>query len=684
MTPALLEPQSPAHPSHNIREVFHRAVPRVALLGNPNTGKSTLFNRLTGLRAKTANYPGTTVEVRSGKLHLRGGTVEVLDLPGIYSLDPHTDEEKLALSVLDPNQNRSERRLVAVVVLDATNLRRHLFLATQLVEKGLPVVLVVNMIDKALQQRIHIRTAELESRLQCPVISMSATSGFGLPALLEALDRLSHPDAHQVTPPVSCPSTCTGCSVCPFQQRFAWADELCAACVAPSPTDHSSYVDRVDRYLLQPVIGILCFSAVMFMTFFVLFRVAAVPMDIIDGFFAGASSWLSETLPGGLLTRLLAEGVVPGVGGVLVFLPQIGLLFFLLTLLEDSGYLARAAFVLDRVLRRVGLPGAAFVPLLSAHACAIPAMLATRVMSSRKDRLLTILVIPLMSCSARIPVYAMLAALLFPNQPLHAALLFTGAYLVSSLAALGAAFVFKHTLFRGESASFLMELPDYRRPRLRNALRCGWERMVGFVRQAGGTILVICVILWALSSYPRIEPSASVAHLFAQSETVGLQGDADRAESLRVEAESRFAQESLEGSVLGRLGRWLEPVFAPVGYDWQIGIGVLTSLAAREVVVSTLAIIFHPDHEAAATETDSLYDALRSATRADGRAVFSTATCVSLLIFFMLAMQCLPTLATTRKETGSWGWPVFQFTYMTLLAYGAAWAGYRIMLLLGA
>jgi ferrous iron transport protein B len=386
--------------------------------------------------------------------------------------------------------------------------------------------------------------------------------------------------------------------------------------------------------------------------FAVIFSLASVPMDLIDGAFGQLGDWVSGQLPEGDLQSLVVDGVIGGVGGVLVFLPQICMLFFLLALLEDSGYLSRAAFVMDRVMRRVGLPGTAFVPLLSGHACAIPAIMSTRVISDARDRLVTILVVPLTSCSARIPVYVMVVALLFPDHPFYGSLLLTGAYLLGITTALLVALLLKKTILPGESMPLLLEMPAYKRPNLRNAFFHTFDKAAVFLRQAGTLILLISLGIWALSTYPKKDIPEGVAPEVAQ-------------------------EMQMEHSISGRVGKAIEPAIAPLGYNWQIGIGLLSSFAAREVVVSTLSIVYGLGEEGAEDDR-SLIETLRQAKRDDGSPVFDLATCLSLLVFYVLAMQCLPTQAVTRAETGSWKWAGFQLLYMSVLAYSAAFLTYQV------
>jgi ferrous iron transport protein B len=381
----------------------------------------------------------------------------------------------------------------------------------------------------------------------------------------------------------------------------------------------------------------------------------------------------------GDLQSLLVDGVIGGVGGILVFLPQICILFFALSLLEDTGYLSRAAFVMDRIMRKLGLPGKAFVPLLSAHACAIPAIMSARVIENPRDRLLTILVTPLMTCSARIPVYAMVTALLFPHSPLKAALVFAGAYGVGVVAALGAALVFRRTILPGGSKPLMIELPPYRVPGLRTALLHTFDRAKIFVKQAGTIILTISLILWALSHYPKSSPPDAAVNLAAQAEQFEKSGDLKQSRALQAAADRLTAQSSLQNSCAGKIGHWLEPAIAPLGFDWQIGIGIVSSFAAREVIVSTLAIVYGVGDNADDANHSSLYDSLRSAKRTDGSPIFNTATCASLLVFYILAAQCLSTTAVVKRETNSWKWPLFQIAYMTGLAYVASLLVYQIL-----
>ncbi len=648
----------------------------LALLGNPNAGKTTLFNALTGLRAKTANFPGTTVERKVGRMYLPKQIV-VVDLPGLYSLDSKSPDEKLASDAL---QGKLEHHApdAALVVVDATNLERNLFLVSQILElKKLPVIVALNMMDMAHRDGIRIDVDKLRAELGCVVVPISARNSEGLDVLKKELNRLvvgAMPEALN-----RIETGCGSCTGCTFQARYEWTEQVSTRVVDPAIVQRSVWTDKLDEYFTHPVTGVVIFNVVMIALFALIFWAAKIPMELIDHGFTAVGQWVGTHMPEGDLQSLLVNGVIGGVGGILIFLPQICILFFALSLLEDTGYLSRAAFVMDKIMRKLGLPGKAFIPLLSAHACAIPAIMSARVIENPRDRLLTILITPLMACSARIPVYAMVTALLFPNSPLKAALVFTGAYGVGVVAALGMALIFRKTILPGGSKPLMIELPPYRVPGLRTAILHTYDRAKIFVKQAGTIILMISLILWALSHYPKSAPPTSAVNLVAQAEQIEKAGDAKKSAELRSEADRLMAQSALQNSFAGKIGHWLEPAIAPLGYDWQIGIGIVSSFAAREVIVSTLAIVYGVGDNADDNNRTSLYDSLRRATRSDGTPIFNTATCASLLVFYILAAQCLSTTAVVKRETNSWKWPLFQIAYMTGLAYVAALLVYQVL-----
>jgi ferrous iron transport protein B len=648
----------------------------LALVGNPNAGKTTLFNALTGLRAKTANFPGTTVERKVGRLHLNHRQIVVVDLPGLYSLDSKSPDEKLAADALQGKLEHTAPDAVLVVV-DATNLERNLFLASQVLELKCPVVVALNMMDMARRDGIRIDVAKLRDELGCVVVPVSARNGEGVDKLKQELNRLvtgAMPEAVDHVDP-----HCAGCTGCTFQARYEWTEQISTRVMDAAIVQRSKWTDKLDDYFTHPVIGVAVFHVVMLALFALIFWAAQIPMELIDHLFAGIKSWTSSILPPGDLQSLVSDGVVGGVGGILVFLPQICILFFALSLLEDTGYLSRAAFVMDKIMRKLGLPGKAFVPLLSAHACAIPAIMSTRVIENPRDRLVTILVTPLMACSARIPVYAMVTALLFPHAPLKAALVFTAAYAAGVAAALCMAVIFRRTILPGESKPLMIELPPYRVPALRTALLHTFDRAKIFVKQAGTIILAISLVLWALSYYPKSSPPPAAVTMTTQAAQLEKSGDMNKSVELRVAANHLTAQHSLQNSFAGKIGHVIEPVIAPLGYDWQIGIGIISSFAAREVIVSTLAIVYGVGKDAAESNQSSLYSTLRQAKRTDGTPIFNTATCASLLVFYILAAQCLSTTAVVRRETNSWKWPLFQIAYMTGLAYVCALIVYQTL-----
>lgn len=651
------------------------ARPRIALIGNPNTGKTSLFNRLTGLRAKTANFPGTTLERRVGSLILDGQRVELEDLPGLYGLTAGSAEELVARDALLGSVDRP-RPVAALVVVDQTNLARNLYLVGQVRELGVPVLVALNMSDLAGAEGLQVDAQVLSRDLGAPVVPLSARTGEGLPELRAELQELvtGRAAAQPILGPLAACASCNGCRQ--SSARFDWAEDVAARASTGTPHLSAQRTARIDRVLTHPLVGVLVFGLVMAALFVILFSLAELPMNAIESAVAGLGERVGSRLPEGDLRSFLVDGVIGGVGGVLVFLPQICLLFFLLSLLEDSGYLARAAFVMDRLMGKVGLPGKAFVPMLSAHACAIPALMSTRVIEDRRDRLVTILVLPLLTCSARLPVYAMITALLFAGRPLLGGLVFAGAYALGITAALAMAWVFKRSLLRGESRPLLLELPTYKLPSLRDASIAAADRGAVFLGKAGSVILLISIGMWALSTYPKLPdqrlgelaPPAVLAQIRSLQAEAAARGEAGEAAAAR--AATLAAPYRLEHALAGRMGKLIEPVFRPLGFDWRIDIGLLSSFAARETLVSTLAVVFAVGDDQA--ESSGLRDALRAQVRPDGQPLFGVPTACALLVFFALAMQCLPTQAVTRRETGSWRVAAFQFGYMTVLAYSAA------------
>ncbi len=613
---------------------------RLGLLGSPNSGKTTLFNALTGLRAKVGNYPGVTVERREGEVALAGRRVAIVDLPGTYSLTPLSPDEAIVERVLSGAVGAAPDALV--MVADACSLERSLLLLAQVLRRGVPTCLVVTMMDELEVRGGHLDLEHLERALGIPVRGVVGHRGLGIGALRELLP---HPEAWS-RPPLPPPASAL--------ERAGWAGSILDAVLTRRPSAHP-LTEALDRVLLHPVLGVLVFAAVMVTFFQLVFAWAQPAMGWIDAGVSGTAGLLRAGLPPGLLADFLADGLVAGVGAVIVFLPQIVLLFALLHLLEALGYMARAAFVIDRLMGRIGLEGRAFVALLSSYACAVPGIMATRTIPSPRSRLVTILVSPLMTCSARLPVYALLIGAFVPATSVLGpiglqGLVLLALYLAGGVAALAVAALLQQRLLPGERLPFYMELPPYRVPPLRLLASQVWGSAWAFLRRAGTIILAASLTLWMLLTFPRVEPPPGLTPPEA----------------------SRFA---IEHSAAGRVGHALEPVLAPLGFDWKIGVGLVASLAAREVIVSTLAQIY-----AASDEGVALRDAVRrDVDPRSGRPVFGPATVAALLAFFVFALQCMSTLAVMRRETNSWRWPAFAFGYLLALAYAASFVSYRLV-----
>jgi len=665
------------------------ALPRritLALLGNPNTGKTSLFNHLCGLSAKTANFPGTTSSVRRGRCTLEhhGEEVEVLDLPGLYSLNLNLPEAQVCRETLSGQRPGGAPDIVAVVV-DAANLPRNLLLVGEILACRLPTVIALNMLDVAARRGAEVDIGVLSRELACPVVPIMARRGDGLPELRGAVEELlgaSVPPPARAVPAGFLDEDPEVASMA----REEWAEAVAERSVRETAAgpEEEGWTERLDHLFTHPVGGLIVFTVVMMALFWTIFKFAEVPMDLIEGTFAVLGGAVEKVVPAGALQDFLVDGVVGGVSGTVVFVPQICLLFFLISLLEDTGYLARAAFVMDGLLRRFGLPGHAFVPLLSSHACALPGILSARLIPDRRDRLATILVAPFMSCSARLPVYVLLTGLLFADRPVLAGVAFAGCYVLGAGVALLSAALFRRTLLRGPSRPMVLELPSYKWPSLRTALIQAKDEGLSFLQKAGTVILGICMVMWWLSAYPQVEPPAEAMTLRAEAARLAATAP-EQSASLSAEADRLEQAHERAHSFAGRLGRAAQPIFAPLGYDWQLTVGVLTSFAAREVFVSTMAVLLSGEEESdvGALAATGVLAEIRAARREDGTIVFTAATSASLLVFFVLAMQCLPTLVLTMRETGSWRWAALQFAYMSGLAYvmafltrhGLGWLG---------
>lgn len=646
---------------------------RVAMVGNPNVGKTSLFNRMCGVRAKTANFPGSTVEARVGAAVVGGIELELVDLPGVYAVDLDLPESKLCRDCLAGRLDGCMPDAL-LVVIDATNLARGLRLFKSVASAARPVAVALTMTDLAQARGLSIDPERLAVALGVPCVAANGRAGSGIEQLAAALR-----DAREVSPQVLAASLAPG-----------WVDETAASIVGGpnsigSETDR--WTDRLDSAFTHPLLGAIVFIAAMALVFFAIFRLAELPMELIEGAASMLGGWVAATMPEGAVSDLLVNGVIGGVAGTVVFLPQICLLFFLLALLEDTGYLARAAFVMDRLMCRFGLPGQAFVPLLSSHACALPGIMSARLIPDPKDRLATILVAPFMSCSARVGVYVLLVSILFPSSPFLAGLAFAGCYALGAIAALLTAVLFRRTILKGKSRPMVLELPPYRLPSLRSALLTTYDRGLVFLKNAGSVILAICILMWWLSAYPKADTPEQALALEARAQAVAAQvesapDDAAKetlsaeADTLTAEAEVLASRAQQQFSFAGRLGNAVEPVFAPLGLDERLTVAVLTSFLAREVFRSTVTVLVGSGDS---DDDTRVADELRGATRADGSPLFDAATSASLLVFFVLAMQCLPTLAVTRRETGSWKWPAVQFAWMSAVAYIAAFATHLLV-----
>ena len=650
----------------------------VALLGNPNTGKSTLFSALAGIPTRVGNYPGVTVEEKLGRFVHRGREIELVDLPGTYSLTPQGPDEQVAIDVLHGRQPGVPRPDAVVMVADATNLERNLFLATQATELGLPLVVALTLSDISRRQGRSIDSSELARRLGCPVIPVATPQGEGLAAVKDAI--LAAPAAGPPRPlplPADPAHAHRPMAARAAIARYAAIERLLAGITSQTQPAGRLPEDRIDRLLTHRLWGTLVFAAVMLAVFSSIFWLAAPLMDLISAGMDGLSAWVAGRLPEGAIRELVVDGVLAGIGGVVVFVPQIAMLFLFIAALEGCGYLARAAYLMDRLLVGVGLSGKSFIPLLSSFACAIPGIMAARTIENRRDRLLTILVAPLMSCSARLPVYLLLAGAFVPDVAVGIpwlrlpAVVLAGMYALGIAVAAAVAWVLSRTFFRGPPQPFVMELPRWRWPQAAVVLERAREAVWSFLQNAGTLILAVSVLVWALSNYPRNE-----AAIAADAEAAVAAGEPEA----DVEAARRAAIQ--RGSVLGRAGRFVEPVVRPLGWDWRLGCAAIASFPAREVVLGTLAVLYSlPPEEAEGTALERRL----KAARWDGtdRPVFTLPVALSIMVFFALCAQCASTLVVIGRETQSWVWPVVTFTYMTVLAWIAAFATYQLATWMG-
>lgn len=663
---------------------------RVALVGRPNTGKSSLFNRLTGLNQKVGNYPGVTMEKHMGLAKIGSGALaEVVDLPGVYSLHPSSDDEKVVLQALTTPSD-GERSDVVVGLADGTNLKTCLFVFTQVLDLGFPAVLAVTMVDEMERRGAQLDIPALESALGVRVVPVNSRTGMGFDQLQEAilaakpskqtpffqpagahlpwlqkkqecigagltyrawLDGLSDPEfASEVRESGRTPERARADEAI---QRYRWVNQWLRKVYHYDPVRDRRAAARFDRIVVHPVWGSFLLFGVLFVLFQALFYGASVPMDAIDGGIADLATWLHTAMPNGFVNHFITSGLLPGIAGVLIFLPQIALLFFFIAILEETGYMARVVFIMDRFMRPFGLSGKSVVPLVSGTACAIPALMSTRNMESARERWLAIAVTPLMTCSARLPVYALMIGLVVPNAPwlgisLQGLTLF-GLYALGFLAALLGSSFLNAWVPQQRATHFLMEMPPYRMPILRNVGTAVWTRSRSFVVEAGKIIVSISVVLWFLAnSGPKGMPDFS----------------------------SSYQPMPIEESYLGSIGRGIQPVLAPLGYDWKISVAIASSFVAREVFVGTMATLYSVDGDDIAPVRARMAAEINPAT---GKPYFNLAVGVSLLVFYAFALQCMSTLAVVVRETRSWRFAAIQFAAYAAVAYSAAWIAYRLI-----
>ena len=643
----------------------------IALVGNPNTGKTSLFNALTGFSRHVANYPGVTVEVARGPVRGAGRPLEILDLPGTYSLFACAPDEALVCDALRGSATTGPPPAAILVIADGSNLRRNLYLVSQVLELGRPVVVALNMMDVARARGISVNVGLLAQRLGVPVVPVVATRTKTVEPLLGVLVRAL--DRPPPTPDIA------GLPVAPGERamqitpeevraRYAWINRVLDGVVDRNLPHGDTWSDRIDHVLVHRVAGAAVLAAVLYGMFWCIYRGAAPLMDVIDAVRIWCAARVAAWLPPGMVQSLIVDGLIAGVGSVLAFLPQIMILFLFIAVLEDCGYLARAAFMVDRVMRLVGLSGRAFIPLLSGFACAVPAIMGTRVIADRRERLITILITPFMSCSARLPIYVLLISALVPPRTYLGgwvrldALTMLAMYLVGAACAVPIAWLLKKTVLAGPPTGFLLELPSYKLPRLRTV----WQRMYlagrRFVVRAGSIILLVNLIVWALGYFPR--SAATRAAVERQRVTAGWDDAAFHAQ---------LDGAYLRDSFLGRLGRGIEPAIRPMGWDWHVGIAVLSSFPAREVVIATLGTVFNLE-DSDKQGTKALRDSIRAMKwEGTNRPVFTLPVALSVMVFFALCAQCAATLAVIGRETRSWVWPTLSFVGMTTIAYLAAW-----------
>jgi ferrous iron transport protein B len=645
---------------------------KVALFGNPNTGKSSVFNNLTGANQKVGNFPGITVDRHSAELEINGQKIDLIDFPGTYSLYPSSKDEEIVYQVLT-NKDDSDYPDLALVTVDASNLERNLFLFSQIQDLGIPTILIVNMLDIAKRKNIEINFDELAKLLpNTPIVQCN-------PRIKLGIDRLRNAITEKLNLPKSSISAVeyTPADKTDFESqkkenhaRSQQIQSFVPFCMSENFSTNAGKTNKIDAVLLHPFWGYVILFTVLFGIFQLIYSFASIPMDLIDSGFGALATWSKAMLPAGILSDLLTEAIIPGLGGVLIFVPQIALLFFFLSLMEESGYMARVVFLFDRIMKPFGMAGRSVVPLMSSVACAIPGVMAARTIANSKERLITILVAPLMSCSARIPVFTILIALVIPKTYVLGVfnmqgLVMLGLYLMGIIFALFVAWVL-HKIFKTEEKSFLLlELPTYKSPRWANISIDLLLKVKSFCLDAGKIILAISILLWFLASFGwgnQIEHAVNKLPKPKNSTEVELY-------------EQQVASVRLENSYMGKLGKAIEPVIRPLGYDWKIGISLIASFAAREVFVGSLATIYSVNEDKQSSLINKMKAERHSRTRAP---VWTLATGLSLMVFYVFAMQCMATLGVVKRETKTWKWPLLQTLYLGILAYGMAFATFTI------
>jgi ferrous iron transport protein B len=686
-----------------------------AFVGNPNAGKSSIFNQLTGLRQKVGNFPGVTVDKKMGFVTLDTQEVQVIDLPGTYSLYPNSQDERIVLNILaNPKDKNYPDALIYVA--DLTQLERHLLLFTQIKDLNIPLILCVNMIDIATEQGISFNKNKLSETFNTPVIAVNGRTGEGLVELKTAMQQLTtappppqykmfyQPNSTEIKtaeqirlqipeventyraillahhanamPFLSAHEKNTIKTLADTErfedlrlqitetlQRFDRLQPILQKVIEKKKTEKNNLTDKIDNILTHYLWGPVIFFSVMFLIFQSIFALATLPMDWIEGGFLSINDYLKAHLPQNMFTSLLTDGIIAGLSGVLVFIPQIAILFFLISLLEEVGYMARTVYLFDRSLQKVGLNGRSIVSLIAGGACAIPAIMATRTISNWKERLITILVTPFISCSARIPVYALLVGFVVPNENWFIfnkqGLVFTALYLLSIVTALTAAYIFKKIIKSDESTFLAIEMPEYRLPHWKNVGLTVYEKVKSFVTEAGKVIIIVSIALWFLAAFG---PGNQIADAETQARKIAVEK-----QMTEQETNDFVASQRLQVSYAGYLGKAFEPLIKPLGFDWKIGIALISSFAAREVFVGTMATIYSIG--SAPEDNASIRDRMKAELRPDGKPLYSMATALSLLVFYVFAMQCMSTIAVVKRETKSWKWPLIQFAFMSALAY---------------